>query len=132
MRARLTLTAAAFALLGAGALAVLPPAPNVVAEPQSCFYVHDITNFVSNDDKTLYFSVINRAIYRLDMVNSCPELSFRQSINLNSTPSGSSVCSAIQLSLSFRDEGIRNQCLIRDLHQLTPAEVAVLPKRDRP
>jgi len=129
--------AAALSLTAAGALAILPPAPTAKAQPkpreqQSCFYVHDITNFVSNDDKTLYFSVNNRDVYRIDMVNSCPELSFRQTVNLHSTPGGSSVCSAIQLSLSFREDGIRSQCLIDDLHRLTPAEVAALPKRDRP
>jgi hypothetical protein len=129
--------AAALVLTATGALAVLPPGPQAKAqsqprEQQSCFYVHDITNFVSNDDKTLYFSVNNHAVYRLDLVNSCPGLSFRQAINLNSTPSGSSVCSALQLSLSFRETGVRSQCLIRDLHRLTDAEVAALPKRDRP
>jgi hypothetical protein len=134
MKTRTTLAAATIGL----AAAALPPlATQAVAQPQareqqSCFYVHDITNFVSNDDKTLYFSVRNRDVYRLETVNSCPGLSFRQSINLESTPGGSSVCSAIQLSLSFHEGGVRNQCLIRDLRRLTPAEVAALPKRDRP
>jgi len=132
--ANLSLRLAASAALLAGTVL---SAPVVNAQPPAkndnqCFYTRNINGFHATDDRTLYIRVGVRDIYRLDLMNDCTSLTFRQGIGLESTPGDPWICSAIQATVVYRDTGMRNRCPVSNIHKLTPAEIAALPKRDLP
>ena len=126
------LTASAAVLISAvlpAAAASAQPAPS---RGEQCFYTHNINGFRASDDRTLYVRVGVNDIYRLDLMNDCTGLTFRQGIGLESTPGDPWICSAIQATVVYRDLGIRNRCPVSNMHKLTPAEIAAMPKRDIP
>ncbi len=125
--------AASAAILTSGLLV----APVVSAQPAAksnnqCFYTRNINGFQAPNDHTVYIRVGVRDIYRLTMMTDCTGLTFRQGIGLESTPGDSWICSPIQATVIYRDTGIRNRCPVSDIHKLSPAEIAALPKRDLP
>ena len=113
-------------------------APVVSAQPAAadsghgnqCFLRSNINGFQAPDDHTVYIRVGVNDIYRLSLMVDCTSLSFRQGIGLESTPGDPWICSPIQATVVYRDTGIRNRCPVSDIHKLTPAEIAALPKRD--
>jgi hypothetical protein len=139
MRPRL-ISAAAFGVAIAGALTVSALAPR--AEPssaqakdtrqQQCFYASNISNYTTEGDRIVYLRVGVGDIYRLDLMTDCPELGFRQNIEFSRADPGSSICSALDLTIKFRQNGARRICPVSEMRHLTPTEVAALPKRLRP
>ena len=125
--------------IAAGLLAApLPPqtdasaAPHREARGQQCFYASNITNFTAASDRVVYIRVGVNDVYRLDLMNACPELSFRLGIGLSQANGGSTICSPIDLTIRYRQAGADRICPVRDMRKLSPDEVAALPKRDRP
>jgi hypothetical protein len=116
------------AVLSASAVSAQPPARS----DNQCFYTRNINGFQASDDHTVYIRVGVRDIYRLDLMTDCTGLTFRQGIGLESTPGDPWICSPIQATVVYRDTGIHNRCPVSNIHKLTPAEVAALPKRDLP
>jgi len=128
------LAASAAILVGAGL-----SAPVVSAQPAAdsshgnqCFLRSNINGFQAPDDRTVYIRVGVRDIYRLSLMVDCTSLTFRQGIGLESTPGDPWICSPIQATVVYRDTGINSRCPVSDIHKLTPAEIAALPKRDLP
>ena len=128
---RITASAAVLAstLLSTPVVNAQPPA---VTNNNQCFYKHNINGFRAPDDRTVYIRIGVNAIYRLDLMVDCQSLAFRQNIGLESTPGDAWVCSPIQATVVYRDVGIRYRCPVSDIHKLTPAEIAALPKQDLP
>ncbi len=133
--ASLSLRLAASAAIVAAAVLTVPAAVNAQPPARSanqCFYTRNINGFRATNDHTLYIRVGVRDIYRLDLMNDCTGLTFRQGLGLESTPGDPWICSAIQATVVYRDTGIRNRCPVSNIHKLTPEEIAALPKRDLP
>jgi hypothetical protein len=127
------LTAAAAILAGAVfSASAVSAQPSQSHSSNQCFYTRNINGFQAPNDHTLYVRVGVNDIYRLDLMNDCTGLTFRQGIGLESTPGDPWICSAIQATVVYRDTGIRNICPVNSIHKLSPAEVAALPKRDLP
>jgi hypothetical protein len=129
----------AVAVLGA-AIAVAPtlsPAqPPYSQKPdvdrRQCFYANNINNYTTQGERTLYLRVGVADVYRLDLMNDCPELSFRQRIQFTHVGASSSICSPIDMTIQFRQAGARRLCPVSDMRKLRPDEVSALPKRLRP
>jgi uncharacterized protein DUF6491 len=97
-----------------------------------CFLSSNINGFQAPNDHTVFIRVGVNDIYRLDLMNDCPGLSFRHGFGLKSTPGDPWICSPIQATVVFRETGIHNRCPVSGIHRLTPPEVAALPKRYLP
>jgi hypothetical protein len=128
--------AAAMGLTLAGALAATPlataqprPAP---AQSRQCFYARNINNYTTAGGRLVYIRVGVADVYRLDLMTDCPELGFRQDLQFTRADPGASICSAIDLTIRFREPGARRICPVAEMRKLTPEEVAAMPKRDRP
>jgi len=110
--------AIALSLIGSNALA------------QSCFRPSQWTSWTAPDNRTLYLKVGAR-IFRLDMASACTGL--RTGATLITHTRGSSLlCSAIDWNLKVRSGGIAVPCIVKTMTQLTPDQVAALPKSARP
>ena len=130
-RARpIALAAAAF--LGAAlCLAALPA--NAAGSKDACFARHNVESFNAPDDHTVYLRVGGNQYYRLDLMNPCLDLSFRWGIGLEDQPANAFICTPLEATVVYRAAGsIPQRCLVKAIHKLTPAEVAALPKKDRP
>ena len=127
----------ATALLGAVALTGSDLAS---AQPQSparhatqCFYSSDWGNWTAADAHTMYLRVRMNQIYRVDFASSCPMIT-QQGVHLITRFEGSnSICSPIDIDLKVSDgNGIAEPCIVSGLTQLTPDEIAALPKKQVP
>lgn len=109
------------------------PAPAAPKPENQCFYSRNINGFNAPNDRTLYIRVGVNEIYRLDLMNDCNGLTFRQDIALNDEPAGDAfICSPIQATVTYREAGIRERCPVTAMHRLTPAEIAAVPKKFLP
>ena len=115
-------------LAAASALILALP---VQAQPaqSSCFLTRDMRNHTVGDDKTLYFDVGGRSVYRAEMRNGCfAGASSSDPIVLRDRAGTGRICSAIELDVSSNG----NRCIVNNLAKLTPQEVAALPKKIKP
>ena len=111
-----------------GALALALP---VQAQPQasSCFRTSEMRNHTTDGDKTLYFDVGGRSVWRAQMRNGCFAGSTSSDpIVLQDRVGSGRVCSRIELDVY--SNGAR--CIVDNLAKLTPEEVAALPKNLKP
>jgi hypothetical protein len=130
------------ALLGLAAAGAISAAPFALsAEPSSppakdasrqCFYSSNINNFTTEADRIVYIRVGVNDVYRLDLMTECPELGFRYTVQFTRADRGSSICSPVDLTISYRQNGAQRICPVIDMHKLTPEQIAALPKRLRP
>jgi hypothetical protein len=120
---------AAAAVVG---LSAAPAAAQPGARQDQCFLSSNINGFHAPDDHTVYIRVGVNDIYRLDLMGHCADLTFRQGFGLESTPGDPWICQPIQAEIVYRETGIPMRCPVTGIHRLTPAELAALPKGDRP
>lgn len=113
-------------------LAVALPAVAAERARDACFLRHDVYGFSAPNDHTVYLSVRNRDVFRLDLMNECQGLTFRQSFGLEDRPASPWVCDPLEATVVYRETGILQRCPVKAIHKLTPDEIKALPKRDRP
>ncbi|MGH7023771.1 MAG: DUF6491 family protein [Caulobacteraceae bacterium] len=105
----------------------------VSAAPQNqCFLSRNINGFSAPNDRTVYVRVGVKDIWRLDLMNSCTGLTFRNGFGLQGSPTGPWICRPLDATVLFNQTGMRQRCPVSAIHKLTPEEAAALPKRDRP
>ena len=110
-----------------------PPAKTAPArEPDQCFLSQNVNGFSAPNDHTVYVRVGVKDIYRLDLMSDCANLTFRQSLGLESVMTGPWICNPLDATVVYRDTGIPERCPVSAIHKLTEAEKAALPKKDRP
>lgn len=98
-----------------------------------CFSVGNARNFRVINSSTVHLRV-GRSVYRLDMLGSCPDLSWSPRMALVSRGS-SRVCEGPALGLTIISRGSggdRRRCPVRSITALTPEQVQALPARDIP
>ena len=118
------------ALAAAAMLGIVAPA---LAQGQSCFFTTQWRGWKAPDDHTIYINVDDgHRIYRLDLSGSCPAL-LDPTSSLITDNHTDSICSAIDWNLKVRGGGgITTGCIVSKMTQLTPDEIAALPKDARP
>jgi hypothetical protein len=121
-----------FALLGA--MAAAGPA---VAEPQrkpagQCFLSSEVNGFSAPNDHTVYVRVGVSEIVRLDLMEDCGDLTFRQAVGFERSPADPWICSPLDATIINHDVAMTERCPVTAIHILSPAEAAALPKKDRP
>jgi hypothetical protein len=129
MKTPIALAAAAAALLALGAqpAGAARPAPK-----NECFWGRTVTNFAAPDNKTLYVRAGGNQVYRFDMFGPCQDMDWNQRLALVSR-TGGSICSGMDAEVVSHATGLgRQRCAIRNMHKLTPEEVAALPRNAKP
>jgi hypothetical protein len=123
------------AILACLSLAWLPGAALAGADAKSaeqCFPVSNINGFSATDDRTVYLRVGVKDVYRLDLFTDCVDLTFKQSLALETLPASPWICQALDATVISREPGIHQRCPVKAIHKLTADEYSALPKRDRP
>jgi hypothetical protein len=123
----------------AGAMILLPMAANAQQPAQSpapkneCFFTSQLDNWRAAGDRTIYIKTRANRYYRLDMGARCPALTFPSPIMVNKFR-GSSICSPLDwdIRISQGPGSIAMGCTVSKMTRLTPAEVAAIPKGQKP
>jgi len=124
-------------LMMAGAFAATALAAGLPAAAQpghSCFHVTDWYGWKAADDHTVFLNIGNNRVFRLDMAGSCPLLTLGSSRIISIDREGSGlVCSPLDLDIHVsQGGGIVTGCIVGGMTELTPAQIAALPKHLRP
>ena len=128
----------ALALSAVAACASPQAAPTGAASPamatapaRQCFWTRSVTNFAASDEDTVYVRAGARRVYELELFGPCPDVDWNQEIALVSR-FGQRVCSGFDASIVSSSAIGPQKCLVRNVRELSPQEVAALPPRARP
>lgn len=102
------------------------------ASADPCFLQRNINGFSAPNDRTVYVRVGVSDVWRLETMNTCTGLTFRNSFALQGSPTSGWICHPLDATILFHEPGMRMRCPVSAIHKLTPDEVAALPKKDRP
>jgi len=129
-------------LIGAaisGALALTGSALAQPAQPTAplkrCFYAHDWQGWHAPNAHMMYIRVDMHRIYRVDFASSCQALTWMDAHLITTFRGSDSVCTPLDLDIKVSDGGpghITEPCIASGLSELTPEEVAAIPKKDLP
>ena len=127
-------------ILGAGAgiallAATLPEGTLAAAKSdagRSCFYAKNVSSWSAAGRETLNLRVGVNDYYQVKLLGVCPDIDWTQTIGLESRGSDW-ICSGLDVTVIVPRTTIGPQrCQATSLHKLTAAEVAALPKKEKP
>jgi hypothetical protein len=101
-----------------------------------CFYINQLEGNRALNDHAVLFRVGVNQFYRLDFAQRCYPLTYPDP-KLIITPFGGVglICHAIDIDVKVGQQGFGSfpeACIPSDLHHMTPAEVAAVPKAKLP
>lgn len=104
------------------------------SQPRQCFMVSQVNNYSRGGDEKIYLKVGRRDVYELTAAGGCPDMDFARQMAL--VPEGGTVGTRLctddmaRVVVPGPNEG-PSTCRVRVKRQLTEAEVAALPARQR-
>lgn len=126
----------AAAVLGLAALASGPvafAADKPAKAPAACFSSRNWDGWHSPDQKTIYFRVNVRDIFKVDLSYGSPLLTYSDSHLISREHGTDWICAPIDLDLSVSDgSGIHDPLFVKAITKLTAEQVAAIPKKDLP
>jgi hypothetical protein len=83
---------------------------------------------------TIYIRVTPDHYYRLDLAAQCSRLKSPQAHLITNSRGKNTICSPLDwdLSVSQPNDGAQEQCVVRSMTKLDPAQVAAIPKPFKP
>ena len=125
---------ASFAMLAVVSVPVTaPPIPNS-STMEHCFFSNQLDNWKSADAKTIYLRVSMNRYFRLALSGPCQTLREPGAFLITKIHGADSICGPVDWDLhvatSWHD--IPEACIVKAMTELTPAEVAALPKNVKP
>lgn len=122
----------ALALTGSTLASAQPAAPPAAKAPE-CFFISEWNNWVAPDEHTMYIRVGVSRVYKLGFAQTCSEMTQPFAHLITQVRGSSSICSPIDIDLKVsEDHGISEPCIVTDMTELTPAQIAALPKNAKP
>lgn len=122
--------------LMAGAIATVLAAGAVsgahAAESRQCFFSRDVNNFEAVDDTTVNIRVGVKDIYQVKLLVPCPDVRFNQSLGIRTTGGSSQICTGLDVELISPSPIGPQRCPATSVRKFSDAEVAALPKRQKP
>jgi hypothetical protein len=118
-------------LATAVALQAVPAAAAKPAARQPCFSARQVNGFTAVNDRTINVRVGVRDIYQFKLMTACPDVRWNERLALVSRGSDW-ICSGLDAEVVTRTPIGPQRCPVSEIHKLTPAEAAALPKKQRP
>jgi hypothetical protein len=114
-------------------VAAVAGSPAAQPTRQACFLARNVDTFAPVDDTTVNVRAGVGQVYQLKLFSPCIDLDFSQRIALR-TRGSSWVCEgqANSVDLITPSVAIRQRCSVTSVRKLTPAEIAGLPRAQRP
>jgi hypothetical protein len=141
--ATITLAAATLAAIGgAAAIAANQPTPSPLGPPPppgtglagaQCIRSHDIRNHTIADRNTMLISANHNKTYRVTVDGGCLAGATNSDPIITRQPPGSQIiCKPIDMDLAISKGGFPSRCIVHSIVLMSPAEVAMLPRKLRP
>ena len=105
------------------------------AQPRRCFSVQQVSNYTRGRPDQVFLRVGRSDVYELSAAGGCPDMDFAQQMALipEGGAVGSRICTDDWARVVVPGSTSRvSTCRVRVSRQLTEAEVAALPPRQRP
>ncbi|HUO21755.1 MAG TPA: hypothetical protein VMU59_04500 [Caulobacteraceae bacterium] len=123
-------------LIFAGLAAGAATAKSTTADPKSlafnqCFRVSDVQNSVQVSETRLNILTKDHRYIRVDMSGRCFYPPFTDPYVVQSH-GDDIVCSPVDLDIAAGPPGFKTPCIVDRITQMTPAEVAAMPKKEKP
>ena len=117
----------------AGMLAGASPAPSP-KPPQHCFSPQQFNGWRAADTTTLYIRADVNHFYRINLAHECSTLASPDAQLILGIHGGGLVCSATDITLKASQPftGSPEPCFVKDMTELSAAEVAAIPRAQRP
>jgi hypothetical protein len=106
-----------------------PPTPEKAT--RQCFWAKDVNGFASRDSKIVNVRVGIKDVYELQMLGSCPDVRWNKAIAIRSR-AGSTICTGLDADIISPSSIGPQNCPVKAVRKLTPAEIEALPKGARP
>lgn len=117
---------------GADVTAASGPKPRAA----SCFFTRDWQTWKpSPDARSILIRVGLKRYFRLILSSSCPSLKWPDARLITHFRGTDSVCDALDWDIKVSEGppgGVIEPCIVKRMVELTPAEVAAIPKKQRP
>ena len=100
----------------------------------ACFFSREFQQWRAPDANTIFIRVGVNRFYRLDLAASCESLLFPNTHLVTVFHGSDAICVPIDWDLRVAQypEGVSQQCIVKAMTPMTPAEVATIPPRFRP
>jgi hypothetical protein len=110
------------------------PAAQQTGPLKRCFYARDWQGWHAPNEHMMYVRVNMHQIYRVDFASSCQALTWPDAHLITTFRGSDSVCTPLDLDIKVSDSphGIPEPCIASGLSELTPEEIAAIPKKDLP
>lgn len=133
---KFALSAAIVAALGAGAIATGPLlVSEAAAQPKkarACFFPRDVQSWSSGEKDTVNFRVGLKRYFQGELATSCPDIDWSLRVGFD-TRGSISVCEGQEATLIVPSSTLGPQrCMVTHIRELSPTEVAALPKKSKP
>ena len=118
---------------GAAALAVAVPVSAREGGPD-CFLLTQWDGWRAQDARTINLRIRPDQVFQISLYSDCPTL-LTTTDGIGVTPVGGQgeICRASDINpISVRDKHLTEQCPVRSVRRLSPAEIAALPPKARP
>lgn len=140
MRAAFTISVAALALVACAPTGGNGGTPGMAGSGPSsarqCFNVGQVNNYTRGRQDQLFLRVGRNAVYELHAAGGCPDMDFARQVALipDGGMVGSRLCSDdwARVVVPGSISAAATVCRVRISRQLTEAQVAALPPRQRP
>src|SRR5436190_14542719 len=137
MRPKFGLALAATALLAMAAsapqgAAAQSPLEEGAQPKKQCFWAYQVHGFASSDDRFVQVRVGVKQVYQLEMFGRCTNVDWAEKIALVSRGGDSRICEGFDADLIAPSPIGPQRCFVRNIHKLTPEQVAALPRPPRP
>jgi hypothetical protein len=102
--------------------------------PQACFFSREFQQWRAPDANTIFIRVGVNRFYRLDLSAPCPSLLYPNARLVTVFHGSDTVCAPIdwELGVAQSPEGVSEQCIVKAMTPMTPAEIASIPPRFHP
>src|SRR5688572_10608824 len=134
MNWKITLTAAAAALMSVGAAApgaAKSPLEGAEKPKRQCFWTSQINGFASDDDRIVNVRVGVKDVYQFEMLGRCVDVDWSHRIAVVSRGS-SRICDGLDAEVIAPSSIGPMRCAVKTVRKLTPVEVTALKGRSRP
>lgn len=109
----------------------LPAAAHAASDGGRCFRTEDVRGWRVGDNQTVYLRTGVNRVFRMRLMGPCPDINGSERIGIEARGS-SFVCSGVDATIIAPSPIGPRRCPVSAVQALSPAELAALPRRQRP
>ena len=125
----------AVAIAAAALTSTAMAAPASSHADRACFYSRNLSSWSSDGRDTVNLRANVHDFYQLKLLGPCPDLTFAETIGLQTRGGSDFICSGLDVTLivpSGVTHTIPQRCMGSSLRKLTAEEAAALPPKQKP